>query len=693
MESYNQYVVPPWDAVKPTALVGVGCRGVNRDFALNLGDDVQTEAAARLYGDLPIVDRCDPSTWEPSDAVVMCHWFGDPFWDKCGDKPTKAEVFLIGTHFSPFVSKSIARLKEWLKYVVKLQGFPAFCRDIYSRNFLRSLGVDAEFGGCVTQTLQIRLDTTRRDRLCVDAHSLPGYKVISNKTTTRGLDFYDRRSTVVDYLNALESAAHVITSRLHALLPCRAFSTPVTLAREDWTYECRRRFSGHVEPTDVEDPPAPEDCRIQLCNGMVDRIGQLFSFRIKSEIRERSALVVSSPVDVACNGDLLSMFESVRGVLEVHGVINGPCIRDKWESIYYDREAAMAQAADELRLNSDVSEDVRATMDTMGSSFVAVHVRRTDKMFCWSRPMMRDLSSFFGTLDGSTTPIYLATDSEDVQKVFMERYGARVNIRRRIVNTPGQLRSTSLMDAVVDLAVCTAAPSFEGDPCSGWFRLITAFRNSGQTLIGPRRMVSDDRKALSFSLYGDSPLYRRGILENAKLARDVYNGWDVVVHTDVKDLDDELMSAGVTVINRETSVGHAGMRWRYETVDPYDVVCFRDADSRISSRERKLVDLWLDSVRGVHVMRDHEHHKAKPIQGGMWGVRTARFNVPAIIGRDYGTAYGSDEDVLARVLWPVIKHDCLVHDNTRTRAVGAHAFPKLPPPTAENPHIGARIRT
>ncbi len=45
----------------------------------------------------------------------------------------------------------------------------------------------------------------------------------------------------------------------------------------------------------------------------------------------------------------------------------------------------------------------------------------------------------------------------------------------------------------------------------------------------------------------------------------------------------------------------------------------RDADSRLSERERLAVDAWIASGADLHVMRDHPYHGV-PMLGGMWGV-------------------------------------------------------------------------
>jgi hypothetical protein len=46
--------------------------------------------------------------------------------------------------------------------------------------------------------------------------------------------------------------------------------------------------------------------------------------------------------------------------------------------------------------------------------------------------------------------------------------------------------------------------------------------------------------------------------------------------------------------------------------------CFRDIDSRISTREYAAVKEWVESGREFHIMRDHPSHCASVMSGGMW---------------------------------------------------------------------------
>ena len=139
------------------------------------------------------------------------------------------------------------------------------------------------------------------------------------------------------------------------------------------------------------------------------------------------------------------------------------------------------------------------------------------------------------------------------------------------------------------------------------------------------------KNIISYSLWGDTPMYNIGAIRNAEMAPDIfpeficrfYLGSDVP-----KETRDELEKhEHVEIIDVDESNDWQGMFWRFWAVDSeddVDVVVFRDTDSRLSKREYEAVREWYQSGRCLHIMRDHPFH-SEPIMGGMWGVRTKPF--------------------------------------------------------------------
>jgi hypothetical protein len=187
-----------------------------------------------------------------------------------------------------------------------------------------------------------------------------------------------------------------------------------------------------------------------------------------------------------------------------------------------------------------------------------------------------------------------------------------------------------------------------------------------------------NRYAISFSLYGDAAKYSVGMVENVILARTIYPGWDVIVHIEEGHYArDRLVSEGAITVDHPKSVGHTGMRWRFETVDYvyYDRIVIRDADSRVNPREKAAVDAWIESGKSLHVMRDHKQHR-RPIMGGGWGLVVGAVDMSKLMAdRTWNGKYGDDEDFLANDVWPILKDDVLQHDSRN----GNFPFPSHEP--------------
>jgi len=130
-------------------------------------------------------------------------------------------------------------------------------------------------------------------------------------------------------------------------------------------------------------------------------------------------------------------------------------------------------------------------------------------------------------------------------------------------------------------------------------------------------------RCVVFSLYGSSPVYLRGMVENAQLLPEVYPGWGIRVYCE-RGLDcGELRELGCDVWFHPRSRKHSGMFWRFLAAwdTSLERVIFRDADSRLNVREAAAVQEWIESGKAAHCMHDHPHHTHLPVSGGMWGIR------------------------------------------------------------------------
>jgi hypothetical protein len=179
-------------------------------------------------------------------------------------------------------------------------------------------------------------------------------------------------------------------------------------------------------------------------------------------------------------------------------------------------------------------------------------------------------------------------------------------------------------------------------------------------------------RLITFSLFGDNPLYCVGAVENARLAKEIYPDWIARFYV-AEDVPEEYVyqlkdyDAEVFICRRNNS--YDGLNWRFRPFidDCVDFWISRDCDSRLSWRERRAVDEWMQSDKSFHLMRDCHNH-GYTIMAGMFGVNNKLFHErygkidldnPSAINRE------DDQKVLHNLIWPVIKFDHLCHDHWR----------------------------
>lgn len=181
-------------------------------------------------------------------------------------------------------------------------------------------------------------------------------------------------------------------------------------------------------------------------------------------------------------------------------------------------------------------------------------------------------------------------------------------------------------------------------------------------------------KYLSFSLWGNKPIYNIGTIRNAELWRTVYPEWQMVVYYDntvPKETIDKLDELSVITIDM-TEKNIYGMFWRFFAVDlPNSEYCvFRDSDSRLTVREKMAVDEWIIEGKSLHVMRDHPAHRIPfgsdklGILGGMWGIKSKVIPIVDMINRfsnGKNLSYGSDQTFL-KTIYSIFENDRTTHD-------------------------------
>ena len=131
---------------------------------------------------------------------------------------------------------------------------------------------------------------------------------------------------------------------------------------------------------------------------------------------------------------------------------------------------------------------------------------------------------------------------------------------------------------------------------------------------------------ISYSLWGSNKVYTYGLVENALQIKKLLPEWTLRVHHNSSVPENVI--AWLKAQDNVQLIPHDGdeckasnMFWRLEDLFLDDTtVLIRDADSRISVREVRLINEWLASDRDFHIIRDHPGHRV-PILGGTMGCR------------------------------------------------------------------------
>jgi len=176
-------------------------------------------------------------------------------------------------------------------------------------------------------------------------------------------------------------------------------------------------------------------------------------------------------------------------------------------------------------------------------------------------------------------------------------------------------------------------------------------------------------KIISFSLWGNNPKYTVGAIKNAELAKKIYPEWrcrfyiandvpySIIMNLSIYD--------NVDIVEMDRPGDWTSMFWRFlpASEENVEVMISRDTDSRLNLREKSAVEEWLNSEKGFHIMRDHPWHKFS-VLGGMWGVKSGILpNMKDLIDNfSQQDQYGTDYNFFNQVVMPIVKDDCLIHD-------------------------------
>jgi hypothetical protein len=199
------------------------------------------------------------------------------------------------------------------------------------------------------------------------------------------------------------------------------------------------------------------------------------------------------------------------------------------------------------------------------------------------------------------------------------------------------------------------------------------------------------KKIISFSLWGDNTRYLFGAIQNIELAKIYYPDWICRFYIN-EFVCPKIIKKITSYDNTEIEFFFGDPNWsstlfRFLPASDHKVSIFisRDADSRLSKREKEAVLEWEKSNKIAHIMRDHPYH-ARPIMAGMWGLKNPYITDmnDLISSWTKSNDYESDQKFLAQKIYPIIKNTCMVHDEFYEKK----SFPKLSGERIKEFHIG-----
>ena len=181
-------------------------------------------------------------------------------------------------------------------------------------------------------------------------------------------------------------------------------------------------------------------------------------------------------------------------------------------------------------------------------------------------------------------------------------------------------------------------------------------------------------KVISFSLYGNNPIYTQGALENCKQRDKFFKDWEIrfyINSTVPEKIINELKHRDAVCINMSDDKQFANSMWRFLPASDKSITHFisRDCDSRLSSRDYISVQEWMESGKSFHIIRDHPIGHDALINAGMWGAKSGIISniselIQNYINQNLDKIYVKEIDqlFLQSIIYPLVGTDLLLHD-------------------------------
>ena len=217
----------------------------------NLGDDIQSLAAINFLKkkgitEYTFIDREKLSDYDGEPVtLIMNGWY----MHNINKFPPSDKItpLFISVHINnqKLISKNVSYFKKYE---------PIGCRDQITVNLFKKYSIDAYFTGCLTlifddvkektggkYLVDVNTKCNYIPNIDLDMSKYNDFEIIEHDINVN-VSLKERLTMAENLLNKYKSAELVITTRLHCILPCRAFNTNAIFIHKN--YENDPRFSG-----------------------------------------------------------------------------------------------------------------------------------------------------------------------------------------------------------------------------------------------------------------------------------------------------------------------------------------------------------------------------------------------------------------------------------------------------------------
>lgn len=224
-----------------------------RGNRITIGDDIQLLAIENMYQymgipaeDVVRIDYGELATYDGEHLILplsfpLLSYTKDALITCFSDRiiPVFLGVCMIADSFEA----------EDIEYMKKYG--PVGCRDLYTYTNLKANGIPSYLNGCMTLTLPLRAEAGKGKKvICIDVPDhlcriipddlIKNAEFFSHIYYTDELDCTPEEKAREMYSYYINQGRLIITTRLHAALPCMAAGLPVVFLKDEFSY----RFAG-----------------------------------------------------------------------------------------------------------------------------------------------------------------------------------------------------------------------------------------------------------------------------------------------------------------------------------------------------------------------------------------------------------------------------------------------------------------